>query len=184
MTNTKALNMTSKFLFSIAICFFASSSLIAQNVETAGSILSGAYDKASKQNKNVIVIFHASWCGWCKKLDASMNDATTKKYFEDNFVTVHLTVQETNENKRLENAGAAEYLATLKGEKAGLPFFAILNNKGDVIDDSFSNGENIGCPATDDEVAAFITKLKKTSKINEDGLKIIAARFKQNSVQE
>ena len=112
-----------------------------------------------------------------------MNDATTKKYFEDNYVTVHLTVQETKENKKLENTGAAEYLAKLKGEKTGLPFFVILNKKGDVIDDSFSNGENIGCPATDNEVAAFITKLKKTSKINEEGLKIITARFNQNSVE-
>ena len=142
-----------------------------------------AYKQAAKENKNVFVIFHASWCGWCKKMDASMNDATTKKYFNDSYVTVHLTVQETPENKKLENPGAAEYLKTLKGETAGLPFFVILNNTGKVLEDSFENGGNIGCPASESEVAAFIILLKNTSTINKEGLETIAARFKQNKPQ-
>ena len=70
-----------------------------------------------------------------------------------------------------------------KGETAGLPFFVILNKDGDGLEDSFANGKNIGCPASEDEVTAFIPKLKKTSKINGKGLQIIAARFRQNSVQ-
>lgn len=175
--------MIRRFLIFMAVCFFASLNSNAQNVPTAETILSTAYSQASKENKNVFVIFHASWCGWCKKLDASMNDANTKKYFNDNYVTVHLTVQENDENKKLENPGAAEYLTKFKGEKAGLPFFVILNQKRDVLDNSFSEEENIGCPATENEVAVFITKLRKTSKINEVGLKIIRARFKKNSVK-
>ena len=165
------------------ILFCAAYNCPAQNIPTAENILSTAYAKANKENKNVFVIFHASWCGWCKKMDASMNDATTKKYFNDSYVTVHLTVQETPENKKLETSGAAEYLTTLKGETAGLPFFVILNNAGKVLGDSFKNGGNIGCPASESEVAAFITLLKNTSTINTEGLEIIAARFKQNKPQ-
>jgi len=30
-------------------------------------LLKKAYAQAAKQHKNVIVLFHASWCGWCKK---------------------------------------------------------------------------------------------------------------------
>ena len=112
-----------------------------------------------------------------------MSDATTKKYFNDSYVTVHLTVQETPENKKLETSGAVEYLTTLKGETAGLPFFVILNNTGKVLEDSFENGANIGCPASESEVAAFIILLKNTSTINTEGLEIIAARFKQNKPQ-
>lgn len=164
--------------------FFTTFNCLAQNVPTAENILSNAYAMVGKQNKNIFVIFHASWCGWCKKMDASMTDATTKKYFEDNFVTVHMTVLETPENKKMENPGATEYLRKLKGETAGLPFFVILNKNGDILEDSFENEENIGCPASEVEVAAFITKLKKTSKINREGLEIIAARFKQNNVQQ
>ena len=165
------------------VLFFAAFNCLAQNVPTAENILSGAYSQASKENKNVFVFFHASWCGWCKKMDASMNDETTKKYFNDSYVTVHLTVQETSENKKLENPGAAEYLKSLKGETAGLPFFVILNNAGKVLGDSFENGGNIGCPASESEVAAFIKLLKNTSKINKEGLETIAARFKQNKPQ-
>ena len=112
-----------------------------------------------------------------------MNDATTKKYFNDSYVTVHLTVKETPENKKLENPGAALYLTSLKGE-TGLPFFVILNNVGNVLGDSFENGGNIGCPASESEVATFIKLLKNTSTINKEGLETIAARFKQNKPQQ
>ena len=172
-----------KKIFAIVFLFFAAFTCFAQSVPTTKSILSAAYKQAAKENKNVFVIFHASWCGWCKKMDASMNDATTKKYFNDSYVTVHLTVKETPENKKLENPGAAGYLTSLKGE-TGLPFFVILNNVGNVLGDSFENGGNIGCPASESEVAAFIKLLKNTSTINKEGLETIAARFKQNKPQQ
>ena len=78
---------------------------VGQNIPTTENILATAYKQAAKEHKNVFLIFHASWCGWCKKLDTSMNDVATKKYFYDNFVTVHLTVLESAENKNLENPG-------------------------------------------------------------------------------
>ena len=165
------------------ILFCAAYNCPAQNIPTAENILSTAYAKANKENKNVFVIFHASWCGWCKKMDASMDDATTKKYFNDNYVTVHLTVLETPQNKLLETPGADEYLKKIKKEIKSLPFFVILNNDGTLLGDSFIDGSNIGCPASESEVAAFIILLKNTSTINKDGLEIIAARFKQNKPQ-
>ena len=172
-----------KKALAIGFLFFTAFTCFAQSIPTTENILSAAYKQAAKENKNVFVIFHASWCGWCKKMDASMNYATTKKYFNDSYVIVHLTVQETAENKKLETPGAAEYLTSLKGETAGLPFFVILNNAGNVLGDSFENGGNIGCPASEKEVAVFITLLKNTSTINKEGLEIIAARFKQNKPQ-
>jgi thioredoxin-related protein len=157
---------------------------ISQNVPTAESILSAAYKQAAAENKNVFVMFHASWCGWCKKMDAAMNDATTKKYFDENYVTVHLTVQENPINKKMENPGAADFLKKFKGEDAGLPFFIVLDKKGKLLGDSFVNNENLGCPAAPEEVASFIILLKKSSKINEGGLQAIAARFKLNNPQQ
>ena len=165
------------------LLFCAAFICFAQNVSTTENILLTGYKQAAKENKNVFVIFQASWCGWCKKMDASMNDATTKKYFDDNYITVHLTVQESTANKNLETPGAAEFMKTLNAVTAGLPFFVILNNDGKVLGDSFVNGQNIGCPASQTEVENFIILLKKTSKINKEGLDIIAARFKQNSLQ-
>lgn len=155
----------------------------AQPAEPSGKILAAAYKKASKENKNVIIMFHASWCGWCKKMDASMNDESTKKYFDDNYVTVHLTVQENPAHKKDENPGADVFLAKYKGTEAGLPFFLIMDKKGKLIGDSFVNGSNLGCPASASEVEAFISLIKKSSSINSTGLDAITKRFRQNEAR-
>ena len=157
---------------------------ISQQVPTTESILSAAYKQAAKENKNVFVMFTASWCGWCKKMDASMNDVSTKKYFDENYVTIHLTVQENPAKKNLENPGSAEFLKKFNGDKAGLPFFVVLDKKGKLLGDSFVNNANVGCPASPNEVASFIILLKKSSKINDEGLQTIATRFNLNNPQQ
>lgn len=157
--------------------------------EPADKILAAAYKQAAKENKHVIVMFHASWCGWCHKMEASMNDESCKKFFSDNYITVHLTVEESAKNKNLENPGADAIKAKYHGEKAGLPFWLVLDNKGTLIGDSYMRpkgtsldvpGDNIGCPAEDNEVAAFVDLLKRSSSLKDDQLAIIAARFKKN----
>lgn len=129
------------------------------------------------------MIFHASWCGWCKRMDASMTDSTTKKYFDDNYVTVHLDVQEQLKDKKLETPGADVFLAKYKGEKAGLPFFIIMDKNGNRLGDSFFNGGNMGCPAAETEVNAFVELLKKTSKINAAQEQAVVARFRRNEAK-
>ena len=68
-------------------------------------IIEKAIAEAAKSQKNVFVIFHASWCGWCHKMDNSMNDEKLKDFFTNNYVIVHLTVDESKDNKDLENPG-------------------------------------------------------------------------------
>ena len=162
-------------LFALAVHYS-----FAQPVSNSGTIMAAAYKQAAKEHKNVFVVFHASWCGWCKRLDASMTDSSTKKYFDDNFVIVHLTVQENAPNKKSENRGADVFLAKYKGEKAGLPFFLIMDKNGKFLGDSFVKGENLGCPASEEEVASFIALLKKVSKINQDQVQAVTARFRKN----
>ena len=161
----------------------------AQEMPSSDKLLNDAYTLASKENKNVLVIFHASWCGWCKKMDAAINDASCKNLFEKNYVIIHLTVEESKENRQLEHPGANMLKRKYKGDNAGLPFWLILNAKGDLLGDSFMRkageslsmpGENMGCPAATEEVAAFCSLLKKTSSLSEAELATIAERFKKN----
>lgn len=151
-----------------------------QSQETAKSILDKAYNKAKIENKNVFVLFKASWCGWCKKMEANMNQPATKKLFTDNFVVVHLDVQEREDKKQLENPGATELLATYKGDKSGIPFFLIFDAYGKLLADSFDDkGQNLGCPASVEEVAVLKKILKDTSTLSDEELEIIAAVFQK-----
>ena len=156
---------------------------------TADGVLSKAFADAAKEKKNVFVIFHASWCGWCHKMDTAMNDPLVKKFFDDNYVIKHLTVLESEKNKQLENPGAMEVLVKYKfnKEKDGIPYWFIFDKTGKLLADckmrpegaSMEDGDNMGCPASEKEVEYFIKILKQTSKIDEAGLAMIKTRFRK-----
>jgi len=84
-------------------------------------------------------------------------------------VIVHFTVLETPEKKSLENAGGLEMLAKWNGDKAGLPFLAILDPSGKLLINSnrLQEGKdqrsNTGHPAAKEEVDHFMVMLKKTA---------------------
>jgi|WetSurMetagenome_2_1015567.scaffolds.fasta_scaffold12314_3 thioredoxin-related protein len=158
--------------------------------ESAGVILSKAYKQAAKEKKNVFVIFHASWCGWCKKIDASVEDPSCSDYFNKNYVFVHLTIMENGEKKKDINPGAEDMYKKYFPTGGGIPVFLIFDKKGTLLGDSQIRkpgegldkpGQNMGCPAADDEVAAFVNLLKKTSKISDVEAAAVTERFKKNS---
>lgn len=157
---------------------------------TANEIMNVAIKQASDEGKSIFLMFHASWCGWCKKMDASIKDETCRDFFDKKFVVTHMVVKESADKKHLENPGADELLKKYNGDKSGIPFWLIFDSKGNLIEDSFIRaegvsadqpGSNIGCPAQDDEVAIFIEKLKKAELMSDDEAARIAARFKMNS---
>lgn len=167
--------------FFLSLLLISSFAFTAKAQTETDKILNKAYTQAAKEHKNVFVIFHASWCGWCKRLDASMNDETTKKYFDNNFVTVHLTVQESEDKKKEETPRAQTLMDKYNAGKAGLPFFLIFNPAGEKLADSFATDGNLGCPASETEVNDFVAILKKTSKLNSAEEAAIIKRFRQNA---
>jgi thioredoxin-related protein len=79
-------------------CLFLFSALIIaqQKAITAKEILEAAYKKELLQKTKMCwLIFHASWCGWCHKMDSSINDPSCKKFFADNYIVTHLVVHES-----------------------------------------------------------------------------------------
>ncbi|MEO8764140.1 MAG: thioredoxin family protein [Ginsengibacter sp.] len=160
-------------------------------VKSAASekIMKEAIIDAAGIHKNVFVIFHASWCGWCHKMDDAMSDEKLKSLFDSNYIIVHLTVDESGDKKDLENPGARELRKKYHGDQQGLPYWFILDSKGNFLADSrLKTGNlagnkrrgNVGCPTRNDEVQYFINVIRKTSSLNDSQLTLIQKRFLNN----
>jgi thiol-disulfide isomerase/thioredoxin len=148
----------------------------------ADQVVKDACAQAAKANKKVIVIFHASWCGWCHKMDTAMNDASVKKAFDNNYEIRHITVLENGANKAQENPGGADLLAKYHGDQEGIPFWLVLNTNGELLADSRMKSptgklQNVGCPAQKEEVDYFVGILEKTSKMKRGELDAVRTRF-------
>ena len=154
--------------FAAALALLALGAMaLGQNVPTSAKLLSDATALAAKEKKNVWVTFTASWCGWCKKMDAFRAVPENKKILDKYFVVVHVTVLESPEHRMLENPGGDQLLVDLKGDKQGIPFFAFLDSKGKMIVNSRRTtegnreGSNVGHPVAPEEIAWFMEMLKK-----------------------
>jgi thioredoxin-related protein len=176
--------------FFLCLLFVVSMNALAQKpVPSAEQVLKQAYGRAAKENKNVMVIFHASWCGWCHRMDTALNDLSVKKFFDDNYVITHLTVMESRDKKDLENPGSEAFLENHKGKDQGIPFWLVFDSKGKLLADALippssntpdAKPKNSGCPATAEEVEHFIGVLRKTSRMNETQLAAVRKRFREN----
>ncbi|ERJ58932.1 thioredoxin family protein [Sphingobacterium paucimobilis] len=166
---------------------------VAQNTPApAEEVLNAAIAKAAKENKSVLAIFHASWCGWCHKMTASLSDPAIKSYFDKNYVIADFTVYESKGKENLENPGAADLLKKYNNADQGLPTWLVFDSKKNLIADSQirpkgaslnTKGENAGCPAAEQEVAHFIDCLQKSSTLNTAQLTEIAAVFRKNEIK-
>lgn len=167
---------------------FAAISFSQKAPASAEEIMKEAYSVAKKENKKVMVIFHASWCGWCHKMDTSLNDPAVKKYFDNNFIIRHMVVFESKGKENLENPGAEEMLSVYNGKEEGIPFWLIFDKDEKFLADSrmkaIVNGveklQNTGCPASKEEVNYFIEVLKRTTSLTEGELEKIRIRFRKN----
>lgn len=169
------------YLFMIGIALNMSWAIAQTKVLSADDILKPVYAKASKENKKVLLIFHASWCGWCRKMDSSLVDKNVKPLMDKNYEIAHLVVYESPNKKNLENPGALELLTKHGGADEGLPYWFVLDKQGNKLADSqYKPGENTGCPASEEEVAHWLSVLKKTSLLKDEELKLIETRFRKN----
>ncbi len=182
--------MKSLRLLFVAFLLVTTCGLHAQTAQpSANDILKRAVLDAGDQNKKVLLMFHASWCVWCHKMDSSLNDISCKKFFDDNFIIAHLTVMESKGKENLENPGGKEMMEKFNGKDQGLPYWVVLDKNYTLLFDSQIRttaadgkvtGSNVGCPASQKEVDYFIEILNKTTSLTASQLAIIAKRFRQN----
>jgi thiol-disulfide isomerase/thioredoxin len=163
------------FLLASVLCFGQT------KIPSAEEVLNTASAEAAKENKNVLLLFHASWCGWCHAMDSSLQDAAVKPLIDKHYVITHLAVYESRLKKDLENHGALRFLTEHGGAEKGIPYWMVVGKNGNVLANSeYEPGKNTGCPASEKEVAFFISVLQKTSSLTAEELKIIEKRFRMN----
>jgi hypothetical protein len=153
---------------------------------SADEIIKQACTEAAATHKKVMVLFHASWCTWCHKLDTLMASPECRPLFDQSYVVCHLTIAEAPDKKNLENPGAEELYAKYADQNSGIPFFLILTPDGAVIADSRikpsgakpgSSGDNIGYPGSKKEITYFMRVLHETTPLTADQLKIIREKL-------
>ena len=114
---------------------------------------------ASIEHKALFVHFDASWCAYCRRLEAFLESPNVNPIFQKYFVTVKLVLMENDKNKALENPGAGEWFLRLGGPDA-LPFHAFMDARGALIVNcrrptGRGTGKNIGYPDQPEEVEWF-----------------------------
>src|SRR3954466_14611320 len=115
-----------KKLFCICVIIISVLVVHAQeNSNDVNTIIKQTCAEAKKENKKAFIIFHASWCIWCHKLDSSINDASCKKYFADNYVITHITAFEVKEKAKLNTPGAEQFLTAHYAAEQGIPAWFI-----------------------------------------------------------
>jgi len=147
-------------------------------------ILHAATEKAVAEKKKVFVVFTASWCYWCKKMDSILRSPDVAPVFLKKYQLEKIVVRETPNNKHLENPGGVELLESAGGADKGIPYWLVLDEKGKIITDSRLRKDgvpdgNTGCPATREEIDYFISVLRSTSDLKEEELSVIANAFKK-----
>jgi thioredoxin-related protein len=163
-----------KFRVALALflCLFGSV-LLAQRPMPANQVFEDAKAQAAQQHNLIFLVFGASWCEPCHRMDAFLAAPETRQILGKYFVLAKLNVEEkAGKHPEFESPGGEDLALKLGGANAkggviGVPFFLFLDATGEPIVNSRRpaegrpGGANIGYPAKPEEIDWFMTMLKR-----------------------
>lgn len=123
----------------------------------AKAVVDEALAKATSEDKRVFLHFGAPWCGWCHKLDDFLAREDVAKVIGRDYLDVKVDVDRMTNGKDV----LARYNP---GASGGIPWFVILDPTGKALATSDGPKGNIGYPAQPEEIAHFLTMLRKTAR--------------------
>ena len=128
------------------------------------------FKQASKNSKNVILVFGHKYCGWCRVFNyyhASLEvDSILSKYF----LIEKVDILESETGKKL-----YEYYML-----PGTPAWIIFNSEMNILSDGKDeNGNMIGYPYKQNEIQAYLSVISNAApNINDEELNILATKLK------
>ena len=142
----------------------------------ANKLLASAEKRASVARKRVLLVFHASWCGPCLRLNKYLNDRPVKPIIDAHFIVQEIDTTESK-TKCWETPGG-DALCKRYGGNGGIPYFVLLDESGKRIGSSIFNGQNMGMPSEPDEIKFFLNTLKSAApSITPSEMAILKAGF-------
>lgn len=126
---------------------------------------------ASSQHKNILLIFNASWCGPCHRLESFLADPAMRPIFDRHFVKLVVDYGERSDDTRHQDTpGADELIDSLHDTDTGLPLIVMLSSSGKPIVDSVrpvygrrNNHANIGYPYSPTGIDWFLEMLRRAA---------------------
>ncbi len=153
------------------LLLIGSSSVVAQSLPDANRVLVQVEAQASQQQKNVLLVFGASWCKYCKQFESFLAAPEIQPILAKHFIVARLGVYEVlGRNPKLNNPKSQTAIRQFGDAEVGsLPFIVFLDPKGGLIVNSNrpskqkATGENIGYPATPEEIDWFMIMIEKAA---------------------
>jgi thiol-disulfide isomerase/thioredoxin len=136
---------------------------------SADVVLTQAQATAKAEQKKILLVFHASWCGPCHMFEKFLDEPQVHSVMEKSFVIVQLDVFENEKDKlHASSPGGELEMGKLGGRGQGVPYFAMLDETGEWIADSkmpAGDGppENLGYPSGSAQIDWFIHMVKKAA---------------------
>ncbi|WP_320046934.1 thioredoxin family protein [uncultured Ilyobacter sp.] len=138
----------------------------------AEKVMAKALLQATAENKRIFLRLSAPWCTWCHRLGDFLADEEVAKLIGQDYIDVKIDLE------RMKNgpAVAAEYRKTTQG---GIPWFAVIDTRGNVLATADGPKGNVGFPVSDEEVAHFMKVLTQTRRtLSQEQIATIETKLK------
>lgn len=113
---------------------------------------------ASGEGKRLFLLFHASWCAYCRLFDMLLSDPQASAIVDREFKVFHMRALERTEQwKARQIAGADDMYRRFATPTSGLPFYVVFDGAGEPVVSSLApdSGVNIGFPIAKRDLDRF-----------------------------